>query len=439
MRSLALLIVIGISGIFATAVAAPKETVISSFSEGGVYSPHSSLVGDPKTALYGVAGNVIYQLTPPAAGSTKWTRTTLYVTGTRPRLDGMWPGNLLLGKGGVLYGMTRTAGKTTTCCGTVFSLTPDVTHTKWTYTVIYVFQSGRDGGGTPSAYMLNLSTPSRLTVDKSGALFGSTLAGGAGATCCGTVFKLTPPTPVQSAWTKTTLHLFTGTPDGISPVGQLYIDPQGDVFGTTLYGGSNSLCHPTIVAGGCGTIFQLTPPAPGHTGWTETQITPPDSMINPFSGLISDGKGALYGTAQLTTERDDSQEWGSVFRITPPVPAHPNGTYQDIYYFAANTDGRYPEAGLTIDSQGTLYGTTFFGGINYSCSNAVGCGTVFKLAPTDSTGTNWKESIVFRFAGQNGENPTAPLLVDSSGNLYGTAPSGTGISPSGGVAFKISQ
>jgi uncharacterized repeat protein (TIGR03803 family) len=346
----------------------------------------------------------------------------------------MWPGNLLLGKRGVLYGITQTAAKTTTCCGTVFSLTPDATHTKWTYTVIYAFKGGKDGGGTAST---NTPNRSQLIAEESGALYGSTLVGGAGTTCCGTIFKLTPPSSGQTTWTKTTLDVFTGTPDGISPVGPLYIGPKGNVFGTTLYGGSNSLCDPTIVAGGCGTIFELTPPAAGHTDWTETQITPSDSMIYPYSGLIPDGKGGIYGTAQVTTERGDSEEWGSVFKITAPTPAHPHGTYQDIYYFAANTDGRYPEAGLTIDSQGALYGTTYFGGINYSCPNSVGCGTVFKLVPTDSARKNWTESILHRFTGQDGGYLLTSLLVDSAGALYGTTSSGG--ANNGGVVFRITQ
>lgn len=429
-----LVILTAIFGMAANAKAATHESVLHAFLGGTDGSgPRSNLVGDPKSALYGTTGNAIYQLTPPTAGSTGWTRTTIYTL--RPKQDGAVLGNLLLAHGGTLYGTASAGGTSATCCGTVFALKPNAKHTAWTFSVLYQFKGGKDGGGGST----NPITPnfSQLVMDRFGALYGSTLLGGAGRVCCGTVFKLDRPATGQTTWTKTTLHVFKGTPDGIEPVGPLYVAPNGKVFGTTLYGGSNSLCDPTPVSGGCGTIFELTPPASGQTDWTETLITPAESMVYPYSGLISDGKGGLYGTAQVTTTRGDSEEWGSVFRVTAATPAHPDGTYQDIYYFAANADGRYPEAGLTIDNTGALFGTTLFGGTNFSCPEAVGCGTVFKLVPTDTTGTSWKESILQRFSGLNGEKPMASLLLGSDGALYGTTIAGG--ARKDGIIFQLTQ
>jgi hypothetical protein len=204
-----------------------------------------------------------------------------------------------------------------------------------------------------------------------------------------------------------------------------------------LNGGNNLNCDPTPAAGGCGTIFELKPPTAGATAWTEVEINPSVNMVYPYSTLVPDGTGALYGTAQVSTDTG-SKGYGIVFKITPPTPSHPNGTFQDIYDFANGSDGSQPKTGLTGDGKGALYGATFTGGTTFStsplCLNR--CGTVFKLVP-DATKTNWKETVIHRFIGSDGEYPTAPLLVDSTGAIYGTAsPSGYG---SGGLVFKIVQ
>jgi len=415
-------------GTFAGAAAAPKESVIAK----GLVSK-SNLVGHPTTGLYGVNGNLIYRLSPPTASNSKWTTTTLY--SLRPKLDGITPGNLFLGSGGVLYGTTLTGGTTASCCGTVFALKPNANRTKWTFSVLYRFKGGKDGGGGTTQFNQNLS---QLTADQSGALYGSTMLGGAGRVCCGTIFKLIPPAAGQTNWTKATLYAFQGSPDGITPVGAPYLDGKGNLFGVTLNGGSNLNCDPTPASGGCGTIFELVPPTAGRTDWTEVEITPSINMVYPYSTLVADKKGALYGTAQVSTQTG-SKGFGIVFRVTGATPSHPNGTFQDVYDFANGSDGSQSKAGLTIDGKGTLYGTTMTGGTNFSTSPLClnGCGTVFKLTPTDATGANWKETIVHRFNGPDGEYPTAPLLIDGTGALYGTAsPTGYG---SDGLVFKIVQ
>jgi hypothetical protein len=209
-------------GTFAGAAGAiPKESVIAN----GFISK-SNLVGNPATGLYGINGNSIFQLSPPTASTTKWTSTTIYIL--HPRVEGVTPGNLLLGKGGVLYGTTLTGGRTASCCGTVFALKPNANRTKWTFSVLYRFKGGKDGGGGTTQFNQNLS---QLSADQSGALYGSTTLGGAGLVCCGTIFKLTPPAAGQTNWTKTTLYAFKGSPDGITPVGAPYLDRKGNFLG----------------------------------------------------------------------------------------------------------------------------------------------------------------------------------------------------------------
>jgi len=107
--------------------------------------------------------------------------------------------------------------------------------------------------------------------------------------------------------------------------------------------------------------------------------------------------------------------------------------FKTLYKFKQGADGELPWAGLIFDQSGDLFGTTAFGGAN-SCSPHAGCGTVFKLAP-NGNGT-WTESVLYSFAGGNdGVEPLAGLVFDSAGNLYGTTLDG---GPNGvGVVFRL--
>jgi uncharacterized repeat protein (TIGR03803 family) len=409
---------IGFFAAVTSALAAPTESVIAN-KLGTV----SNLVGNPVSALYGVSGDSIFQLVPPAAGSTRWTNKTIYTFRAFP--DGTQPGNLLLGKRGILYGTTLGGGRSNTCCGTVFALAPNSSHTQWVFSVLYKFKGGKDGGGEVNdpAYIGGRSK-SQLIQDKSGALYGSTIIGGFTNTCCGTIFKLTPPTSGQTAWTKTTLHVFKAGTDGVAPEGALHLGANGALFGVTRNGGGSLLCQ-EYTGNGCGTVFELSPPVSGESAWTESEITQSPSVLFPYSTLVSDGKGALYGTSY----NGGSGTSGFVYRITGATPSQPNGTFEDIYDFKAGTDGYDPYAGLIIDNNGALYGTTLYGGKNLSCPVSYGCGTVFKLTPTDASHTHWQETILHRFTGSDGQGPSANLLLGSDGALYGTA----------GVVFKIVQ
>ena len=123
---------------------------------------------------------------------------------------------------------------------------------------------------------------------------------------------------------------------------------------------------------------------------------------NPLGGLMQDSAGNLYGT----TIQGGADIDGNVFQIAP------DGTQTTLYSFAGGTDGRKPEAGVIADAAGNLYGTTYYGGAGCDC------GTVFKLAPTGT------ETVLHAFNGRDGANPYAGLVIDRNNNLYGTTVSG---------------
>jgi uncharacterized repeat protein (TIGR03803 family) len=212
------------------------------------------------------------------------------------------------------------------------------------------------------------------------------------------------------AVTEMVLHSFAGPPDGIEPWGSVVLDASGNLYGTTRYGGTF----------GNGMVFELT--LSGGV-WTETMLYSftggPDGW-GPLGGLILDTAGNLYGT---TVAGGNGQ--GVAFELSP---LGGSWTEKAIYTFG-NTpgDGCNPSAGLTIDSLGNLYGT------NTGCG--VGYGTVFELTP--SSGGTWTEAILWAFTGLDGASPEAGVVLDNTGNLYGTTYSGGFYG--GGSVFKLSS
>jgi uncharacterized repeat protein (TIGR03803 family) len=205
--------------------------------------------------------------------------------------------------------------------------------------------------------------------------------------------------------------------DGAHPYSDLIMDGAGNLYGTTLYGGSSSCGY------GCGTVFKL---APTSAGWTQTVLYSFCSQAAcadggyPQAGLIMDGAGNLYGTTFYGgTNCPSNFGCGTVFKLAPNSTGW---TESVLYSFCSQSncaDGATPLAGLIMDSAGNLYGTTFYGGGN--CVGTDGCGTVFKLAPTSF---GWAESVLYSFCSQSscvdGRHPEAAVIMDSAGNLYGT-------------------
>ena len=254
-----------------------------------------------------------------------------------------------------------------------------------------------------------------LVADSNGALYGVTRYGGGGdcsylgATGCGTVFMLTPPSQGRTAWTYKMLYKFKGgVTDGSAPYASLVFGETGVLYGTTSSGGIN----------GAGTVFELIPPGIGGATWTEKVLynfkggTSDGSL--PYAGLIFDSSGNLYGT----TVSGGTGGQGTVFQLSPPAAGMTAWAETLLYSFKGGTrDGAQPYAGLVIDSSGlVLYGTTLGGGAGLD-------GTVFQLKPPGADKTAWTERVLHSFRGGSSgdERPYAGLLVDADGALYGTA------------------
>lgn len=212
------------------------------------------------------AGMLAFFLGSPAAMAA--AATTLYAF-PQSGQSGYYPtGTLVRDGNGALYGTTFLGGAHNQ--GTVFRLNPPAAgQTRWTITVLYSFRGGNDGGA-PSGGVVR---------DASGALYGTAFSGG--ANLLGVVFKLMPPAPGKATWTQTVLHAFNysfvfGIKDGASPAAELIRDPAtGTLYGTTVGGGT---AHPQTGVG-FGTVFKLTPPAPGKTACNKAEVlfgpTPP--------------------------------------------------------------------------------------------------------------------------------------------------------------------
>lgn len=320
--------------------------------------------------------------------------------------DGSHPrGGVIIDSKGALYGTTADGG----LAGKVFKLTPPPAgKTQWTYTVLHSFGSGNDGN-TPLA---------GLIMDSTGALYGTTAYGG-GYSYYGTVFKLTPPAAGITQWTETVLHRFAQTGDAHNPEAGLTFGSNGALYGTTYFGGTL----------GFGSVFKLVPPASGKTTWTETVLYSfkgGTDGYNLVAGLSVDSQGALYGT---TPAHPITGQCGTVFKLTPPAPNQTQWSKAVLYDFVNGANGCDPRAGVILDSSGALYGTTGFSvGKWYQ-------GTVFKLTPPAAGKTLWTQRLLYGFQnGTDGEGPTADLIFDKKGALYGTTTFGSRYS---GAVFRL--
>ncbi|MFZ0319106.1 MAG: choice-of-anchor tandem repeat GloVer-containing protein [Candidatus Sulfotelmatobacter sp.] len=257
----------------------------------------------------------------------------------------------------------------------------------------------------------NFSVPN-LVSDSSGNLYGAIPNND---TKIAQVFELSPA--AGGGWTRTVLHNLAPAENAYEIVSNVIFDTAGNLYGTTSEGGA-----------GCGTVYELQPGSGGT--WSAKQL---HSFSNnsidgctPLAGLVIDAAGNLYGTTQMGGHHGT----GTVFKLTPRSvgPWGEEILHNFGYYF----DGEYPQAELTLDSAGNLYGTTNSGG-----AIEAGYGTVFELSP--HAGASWTETILYNFTtanGANGSNPLGGVIFDAAGNLYGTTDYGS--ADGFGTAYELS-
>lgn len=367
-------------------------------------------------------------------------------------------GALTLDQRGNMYGVA--GGGTGICfsntpCGTVYKMT-NAGQLVW----VYSFKGPGADGNEPDAGLLR---------DAKGNLFGVTLYGGVDTkTCsdnftriCGVVFKLDP-----NGKKETVLHRFSGGRYGMIPEALLTEDSAGNLYGTTIWGGSRyntglifkvdqarrfQVLHrfwgggdrAGLIQADPGYLYGLDVSTHAHEGglFSIDVLTGKESLLYPFapsldSVLLKDASGNIYGTEA----RGGAQYSGTVDKLT-----YSNGrwSYAVLYTFCPQqyvcSDGQYPTTGpLVRDAAGNLYGTTYFGGEKGSNCNGVSCGVVFKL---DTTG---KETVLHAFSGgTDGAFPGGGLVMDAAGNLYGTTGQGGDFNcafnaiKGCGVVFKI--
>lgn len=477
------LAILGVARAQGTAV---TETVLHNFPENAPKGsfPEAGLVADPAGNLYGTANQggasrwgVIFKVDPSG-------RTTVLHSFTNGADGGSPEATLFRDPAGNLYGTAGGGGDPSCLCGVVFKLDP-----KGSYKVLHTFTGGPDGGNPHAGVIL----------DDAGNLYGTTYIGG-NTSCfqgCGVVYKVDP------AGNETPLYSFTGGADGANPEAGVIRDSDGNLYGTTFQGG-------TGCGGGCGVVYKVDPSGAENvlynfTGGADGEL--------PQAGVIRDSAGNLFGTtiqggsnfAGVVYKLDPNGNETVLHTFTGgPDGGGPLGLIRDsagnfygatdfggasgagvvykldihgnetvLYNFTGESDGGNPQGGVIRDSNGNLYGTTNHGGaanqgavykLDTSNHETVLCnfpsppdgggplggvigsggylygatyyggtmdlGTVFKV---DAAG---HETVLHQFTGgSDGSAPLGDLTADPAGNIYGATVNG---GPSfNGTIYKV--
>jgi uncharacterized repeat protein (TIGR03803 family) len=262
-------------------------------------------------------------------------------------------------------------------------------------------------------------------VDSVGNVYGTTAVGGdlkcatTNGFGCGTVFEMSNLGQFK------VLHRFTGPPDGAVPYAGLVRDSAGNLYGTTIGGGTGTACAPGPITTGCGTVFKVDKAGKETVLYNFTGTNGDGGQ--PASVLVLDGTGNIYGTTI-----SGGLDFGTFFKVDS------TGKETVLYRFKGVTsgDGSFPFLGLVEDQAGNLYGITTFGGLETSLCPGDGCGVVYKISKTGN------ETVLYRFTGDgtngDGAQPSCTLTIDASGNLYGTTQKGGIGAPGLGTIFRIS-
>jgi uncharacterized repeat protein (TIGR03803 family) len=465
-------------------------TVIGSTGVGGLTSLTYAVVNGQPQLFSDSEGGELYSINIMTGAATPVASTGLDFFGLAipasaysvlhtfsGGVDGGLPfAGMILDSQGNLYG-TAGAGGTGSCsnfgttgCGTIFELKKH--NSSFLFNPVYSFRGGTNDG----------EFPVRPLTAHNGTYYGATLGGGDG-TCsydgvpgCGIVFNAGPSaTPSRTPLLKfiehtPTPYFFTGEGDGGEPFSTVVFDSSGNIYGTTFTGGAHNM----------GTVFKLTPSGGGYTESVVYSFAGGNDGAQPLDGLTFDTAGNLYGTTSAggSTTACSGEGCGTVFKLTPSGSGY---TESVIYAFQGGNDGKNPNAGVAIDAAGNLYGNTWQGG-------AGGGGTVYELSPNGSNWTfnllysvpnagfavgrvvlnsgnlyeslqdggafgfgqvfelvnssgNWIYTDLYDFTdGADGANAIGGVVLDSSGNLYGTTTFGAGTGCGGngcGVVWEI--
>jgi uncharacterized repeat protein (TIGR03803 family) len=306
--------------------------------------------------------------------------TTFRVLHTFAGGDGRdpWRGALYRDASGNLYGTTVYGGDND--LGTVFKIAPDGSET-----VLHSFTGG-GGGGEPNG----------VVGDAKGNLYGAMTVPPLGA-----VFEITRKGRFK------VLHRFAGGSDGMYPYGSPIVDGAGNLYGATMYGGgAGSDCSNGQL--GCGTVYKIAPD--GTFSIVHAFAGGKDGSLP--AGLILDASGNLIG---VTMGGGGSASGGTVFRLAP------GGTETILHAFKQRSEGIGPQQPPTLDASGNIYGTTSaYGHMDvHRCPYQDGCGTLFKLAPDGGF------VVLHAFTGRSdGARPSSPLILDGAGNLIGATSAG---------------
>ena len=350
------------------------------------------------TLIFATALAALLALAPAAQAQTY---TVLhYFTGGE---DGGAPvAGLTMAGPGNFYGTSSEGGIQEN--GTVFHL--KYTGSGWVVTTLYSFQGGyRDGTGPKAP----------VTVGPDGSLYGTTYNGGSPLCSggCGIVYKLTPPPTfcraVSCPWTETVLHYFQGA-DGSGPAAaQLVFDRAGNLYGTTYDGGTY----------GWGTVFEL---SLSNGSWTETVLYSfaggRDGFF-PWSGVIFDSAGNLYGTTESGGEE------GTVYELSP---GGSGWTKSILFDFDGRDQGAGAVGGVVMDAHGNLYGSTYEQG-------ALGGGTAYQLSPSNG---QWNYTLLAALPQVSLNGPLDSPALDAAGNLYLTSEQVLNNGANNGAVFEIS-
>jgi uncharacterized repeat protein (TIGR03803 family) len=304
-----------------------------------------------------------------------------------------------------LYGVTNSGGDLSCAagkgkgCGLVYKLV-HVSGLQYAQSVIHAF------GGSDGAF------PDSPLAGGRGTLYGTTSNGG--PRDAGVVYSVS----IETGRVRT-LYAFKGGSDGAFPIGKLLLDSNGNLYGTTAFGGEAG-CRETGGTG-CGTVFVLNRSTKGYTKRTLYEFSAGKSGWEPWAGVIS-YKGKLYGTTIYGGNGGCFEGCGTIFELSA------SGKKRTVHEFAGGPEGAYAKSPLYVDGSGNFYGTTQNGG-DGSCrivnADAHGCGTIFKVSAGGAA------TVLHAFAGGNDGAQPYIGLTEFKGSLYGTTIYGNG------VAFKI--